>query len=105
MEEEEEDEDEEDEEEQLEAHKLPEMLHSVPQFLQDSTALHSRYDADYGDGANGEEFEIQRERRGELRLDSQIGTTCDNKSNEYFMFETSIMKRKIDSSIISSQCV
>lgn len=77
LEEEEEEEDEEDE--QLEVHTLPDLLfRKAPQLLQYTAALHSRYDADdddFSDGGDGEkELEVQRERRGELRLDSNIGT-------------------------------
>ena len=76
---EEEDEEEEEEDEQLEVHRLPDLLfRKAPQLLQYTAALHSRYDSDYHDGSDGgdseKELEIQRERRGELRLDSSIGT-------------------------------
>lgn len=78
MEEEDEEEEEEEADEQLEAHRLPDLLfRKAPQLLQYTAALHSRYDSD-DDGSDGgdseKELEIQRERRGELRLDSSIGT-------------------------------
>ena len=73
----EEDEDEEEEDEQLEVHRLPDLLfRDAPQLLQYTAALRSSYDSDY-DGSDGvdseKDLEIQRERRGELRLDSSIG--------------------------------
>ncbi|KAI3353793.1 hypothetical protein L3Q82_005017 [Scortum barcoo] len=74
---EEEVEEEDEEDEQLEVHTLPDLLYRrAPQLLQYTAALHSRYDTgddDFSDDADGEqELEIQRERRGELRLDSNI---------------------------------
>lgn len=80
--EEEEEEDEEEEDEQLEVHRLPDLLfRKAPQLLQYTAALNSRYatddddDDESSDGGDGEkELEIQRERRGELRLDTSIGT-------------------------------
>ena len=90
--EEEEEEDEEEEDEQLEVHRLPDLLfRKAPQLLQYTAALNSRYatdddddDDESSDGGDGEkELEIQRERRGELRLDTSIGTvqsvSDDNK--------------------------
>lgn len=87
----EEEEYEEEEEEQLEDDRLPDLLFlRAPQLLQYTAALHSRYDggeddsdADDDDGGihtgdNEKELEIQRERRGELRLDSHIGTVNSN---------------------------
>lgn len=77
---EEEGEEEGEEDEQLEVHRLPDLLfRKAPQLLQYTAALHSRYDSvgddDNGGGGDSEkELEIQRERRGELRLDSSIGT-------------------------------
>lgn len=80
LEDEEEDEDEEDEEEQLEAHGLPGLLyHRVPQLLHYTAALHSRSDSDDDDDDDDIELEIQRERRGELRQDSQIGTSYSDQ--------------------------
>lgn len=75
---EEEEEEEEEEDEQLDVHRLPDLLfRKAPQLLQYTAALRSRYDTD-DDGSDGgdseKELEIQRERRGELRLDSNIGT-------------------------------
>lgn len=77
--EEQEEEEEEEEEGQLEVHRLPDLLfRRAPQLLQYTSALHSHYDSDDNDdgdgGDNDKELEIQRERRGELRLDSHIGT-------------------------------
>lgn len=71
---EEEEEEEEGEDEQLELHRLPDLLYrNAPQLLQYTAALHyNSEDGDDGDGTE-EELEIQRERRGELRLDSNIG--------------------------------
>lgn len=79
LEEEEEEGEEEEEDEQLELHRLPDLLfRKAPQLLQYTAALHSRYGSEDDDGRGGgdseEELEIQRERRGELRLDSNIGT-------------------------------
>lgn len=87
LEEEEEEEDEEDE--QLEVHTLPDLLfRKAPQLLQYTAALHSRYgtddDEDFSDGEK--ELEIQRERRGELRLDSNIGTV-KSVSDDTMMYE------------------
>lgn len=72
----EEEEEEEEEDEQLEVHRLPDLLYrNAPQLLQYTAALHSRYESDDDDGGDdGEDLEFQRERRGELRLDSNIGT-------------------------------
>lgn len=71
---EEEDEEEEEEEEQLEVHRIPDLLfRKAPQLLQYTAALHSRYDSEGDDGDTEKELEIQRDRRGELRLDSHIG--------------------------------
>lgn len=76
---EEEEEEEEEEEGQLEVGSLPDLLfRNAPQLLQYTAALHSRYGSDNDDdgshnGDSEKELEIQRERRGELRLDSQIG--------------------------------
>lgn len=78
---EEEEEDEEEDEEQLEVHRLPDLLfRKAPQLLQYTAALHTRYSSDHdnhddSDGSDNEkDFGIQRDRRGELRLDSHIGT-------------------------------
>ncbi len=86
LEEEEEEEDEEDE--QLEVHTLPDLLfRKAPQLLQYTAALHSRYDTDDDDFSDGEkELEIQRERRGELRLDTNIGTV-KSVSDDTKMYE------------------
>uniref|UniRef100_A0A672J0E1 Zgc:158328 n=1 Tax=Salarias fasciatus TaxID=181472 RepID=A0A672J0E1_SALFA len=67
----------EEEEEQLEVDRLPDLLYrKAPQLLQYTAALRSRYGSDNDDGSHGgdseREIEIQRERRGELRLDSHI---------------------------------
>lgn len=68
---EEEEEEEEGEDDQLELHRLPDLLYrNAPQLLQYTAALH--YNSEDGDDTE-EELEIQRERRGELRLDSNIG--------------------------------
>lgn len=76
---EEEEEDEEEDEEQLEVHRLPDLLfRKAPQLLQYTAALHTRYSSDDDDdsdgGDNEKDYGIQRDRRGELRLDSHIGT-------------------------------
>lgn len=75
---EEEDEEEEDEEVQLEAGRLPDLLfRNAPQLLQYTAALRSHYgseDDDDDDGDSEKVLEILRERRGELRLESHIGT-------------------------------
>ncbi len=88
-EEEEEEEEEDEEDEQLDIHRLPDLLfRKAPQLLQYTAALHSRYETDEDNGSDGgdsgKELEIQRERRGELRLDSDIGTVksmSDNHNN------------------------
>lgn len=77
---EEEEEEDDDEEDQLEVPRLPDLLfRKAPQLLQYTAALHSRYDnreADSSDEDDSEEeLDIQRERRGELRLHSHIGNT------------------------------
>lgn len=78
---EEEEEEEDDEEDQPGVHRLPDLLfRKAPQLLQYTAALHSRYDNSETDSSDGddreeEELDVQRERRGELRLDSHIGTT------------------------------
>ncbi|KAG7226079.1 hypothetical protein INR49_018689 [Caranx melampygus] len=75
---EEEEEDEEEDEEQLDVHRLPDLLfRKAPQLLQYTAALHTRYGSDDDDddsdgGDNEKDFGIQRDRRGELRLDSHI---------------------------------
>lgn len=69
-----EEEEEEREDEQLELHRLPDLLYrNAPQLLQYTAALH--YNSEDGDGGDytEEELQSQRERRGELRLDSNIG--------------------------------
>lgn len=77
--EEEEEEEEDEEDEQLDVHRLPDLLfRKAPQLLQYTAALHSRYDTDdVDDGSDGgdseKDLEILRERRGELRQDSDIG--------------------------------
>lgn len=73
---EEDEEEEEDDEEQLEVHRFPDLLfRRPPQLVQYTAALHSRYGSDDDDDDGSEkEVEIQRERRGELRLVSHIGT-------------------------------
>ena len=85
---EEEEDEEEDDEEQLEVHRLPDLLfRKAPQLLQYTAALHSRYHSDDDDddddddgsdaGDNEKGSQMQRDRRGELRLDSHIGAvTC-----------------------------
>lgn len=77
--EEDEEEEEEEEDEQLEVHRLPDLLfRTAPQLLQYTAALHSHYgseDDNAGDDGDAEgDLEVQRERRGELRLESNIGT-------------------------------
>lgn len=76
--EEDEEEEEEEEDEQLDFHRLPDLLfRSPPQLLQYTAALHSRYGSDDNgrdDGDAEDNLEVQRERRGELRLESHIGT-------------------------------
>ncbi|KAK2847059.1 hypothetical protein Q5P01_010058 [Channa striata] len=67
----------EEDEEQLEVHRLPDLLfRQAPQLLQYTAAFHSSYDGsddDVSDGGDSaKELETQRERRGELRLDSHI---------------------------------
>lgn len=79
-EEEGEEEAEEEEEEQLELQRLPDLLlREAPQLLQYTAALHSRHDHGHDNNDDEEEDdgdpEIQRERRGELRLSSNIGTS------------------------------
>lgn len=77
-----EEEDEEDEEVQLEAGRLPDLLfRNAPQLLQYTAALRSHYGSEDDDDDDGSHrgdsekvLEILRERRGELRLDSHIGT-------------------------------
>lgn len=79
---EEEDEEEEDEEVQLEAGRLPDLLfRNAPQLLQYTAALRSHYGSEDDDDDDGSHrgdsekvLEILRERRGELRLESHIGT-------------------------------
>ncbi|KAL6116318.1 uncharacterized protein ACO6RY_00959 [Pungitius sinensis] len=57
------------EDEQLDVHRLPDLLfRNAPQLLQYTAALRARYHG--GDGET--EHEVQRERRGELRLDSAM---------------------------------
>lgn len=76
------------EDEQLELHRLPDLLYrNAPQLLQYTAALH--YNSEDGEGGddNEEELEIQRERRGELRLDSNIGmlkSMCEGKKRVLF---------------------
>lgn len=71
----------EEEEEQLELQRLPDLLlREAPQLLQYTAALQSRHDHGHGNDDDEEEEddgdpEIQRERRGELRLSSDIGTS------------------------------
>lgn len=61
------------EDERPDVHTLPDLLfRNAPQLLRYTAALRSRHGGDGGDGET--EYEIQRERRGELRLDSSIGT-------------------------------
>lgn len=76
--EEDEEEEEEEEDEQLEVHRLPDFLfRTAPQLLQYTAALHSHYGSDddgRDDGDAEDDLEVQRERRGELRLESNIGT-------------------------------
>lgn len=84
---EEEDEEEEDEEVQLEAGRLPDLLfRNAPQLLQYTAALRSHYGSEDDDDDDGSHrgdsekvLEILRERRGELRLESHIGTVKKNK--------------------------
>lgn len=87
---EEEEEDEEEDEEQLEVHRLPDLLfRKAPQLLQYTAALHTRYGSDDDDhddsdgGDNVKDFGIQRDRRGELRLDSHIGTVKSVRDDTY----------------------
>lgn len=69
----EDEEEEEEEEEQLEVHRVPDLLfRKAPQLLHYTAALRSRYDSN-DDGRDGRDRD-QRDHRGELRLDSHIGT-------------------------------
>lgn len=69
-------EDEEDEEGPLDSDRLPDLLfRKAPQLLQYTAALRSRYGSE-------DDSEILRERRGEFRLESHIGTVKKNM-NDY----------------------
>lgn len=93
LEEEEGEEEEVEEEEQLELQRLPDLLlREAPLLLQYTAALQSRHDHGHDNNDDEEvdddgDLEIQRERRGELRLSSNIGTSKNTtkKRKEYLL--------------------